>query len=138
MLSLDLAKSCARSIAAGRRPGAAGGEGRHACSGCPITITITITISITFTITTTITITITMTTITITITTEALEEPPPSAHRLVKGLLKLKDEGNDAMQRGDPQEATVVYTRALARLDEVRHELACGPAGVESSSLKAT
>ncbi|CAE8633521.1 unnamed protein product, partial [Polarella glacialis] len=66
----------------------------------------------------------------------AKEQSPPriSANRLVKGLLDLKDEGNTELTRGESEQAAATYGRALARLEEVRHELE----RPESGSLKAT
>jgi len=57
-----------------------------------------------------------------------------AANRLVKGLLQMKDDGNAALQAGRANDADAAYSRAIARLEEVQHELV----GLESSSLKAT
>lgn len=54
---------------------------------------------------------------------EAKKAPKPSTHRLVKAILELKDLANAALADGDAKEALRLYSRGLARLDEVRHEL---------------
>mmetsp|Transcript_22482 Transcript_22482/g.52875 ORF Transcript_22482/g.52875 Transcript_22482/m.52875 type:complete len:745 (-) Transcript_22482:15-2249(-) len=58
----------------------------------------------------------------------------PSANRLVKGLLQLKDEGNTALLRGNASEAIATYSKAILRFAEVEHELV----GANQSALKAT
>uniref|UniRef100_A0A7S4S2J9 Uncharacterized protein n=1 Tax=Alexandrium monilatum TaxID=311494 RepID=A0A7S4S2J9_9DINO len=63
------------------------------------------------------------------------EEPmKPSANRLVKGLLQLKDDGNAALLRGNAAEAIATYSKAILRFAEVEHELV----GANQSALKAT
>jgi len=62
------------------------------------------------------------------------EQAKPSANRLVKGLLQLKDEGNCALLKGNATQAIATYTKAILRFAEVEHELE----GAGGCALKAT
>lgn len=57
-----------------------------------------------------------------------------STHRLMMGVLRMKEEGNRLFTKGDAVQAAEVYSGALRRLEEVRHELD----GSDCTSLKAT
>lgn len=70
---------------------------------------------------------------------EALEDTMQertSEHRLVKGLLQMKDDANAALVRGNVQEAVRMYNKTFSRMEEVKQEV--GLVALDSSQLKAT